>query len=377
LIFVFSLNLLFSFLIYDYPSKFFYLILSGFISGIGLSSKISALILTIPIFLSLLFLFIKHHSFKKIFLQILFFLSSTIFIGILLSPYNLVKFSDFFSSMRYEVGVANGSTPVFYTRQFIHSAPYLFQLKNIFPYVNGIFIFIFGFIGLGILIRQYFQKHKINNYLLITLFSSLVYFIYQGQLFVKWTRFMSPIFFVLPLFSILFIFFLKNKFIQIICIILAIFPGIYFLKTYFLTDTRILATEWINYNIPPESHVLSESGNVVNIPLYNSKIDVDNFDFYTLDENHNYSTSLYQSLSQSNFIFIPSRRVFANQNNSSFPSSQEYYQNLFSGNLGFNLVKTFSHTNSLFLNSEIAEETWSVFDNPIIRIYSKNNISTL
>ncbi len=371
LIFVFSLNLLFSFLIYDHPQKKLYLFLSGLISGIGLASKISALILTIPIFLSLFFLFIKHHSFKKIFFQTLFFLSLTISICILFSPFNLIKSADFISSMRYEVGVANGSTPVFYTRQFINSIPYLFQLKNIFPYTNGIFIFIFGFIGLGILIYQYFQKTKINPYLLITLSSSLIYFIYQGQLFTKWTRFMSPIFFIPPLLCLFFIRHFQNKLIKNIIIILAILPGIYFMKTYFLVDTRIQATEWINQNIPENKTVLSESGNVVNLPLYNSKINVTNFDFYTLDENQNYNENLNQQIQKSDYIFVPSRRVFANQNNSKFPYSQNYYQNLFSENLNFKQIKVFSNSNSLLLNSEKAEETWSVFDNPVVRIYQR------
>ena len=75
---------------------------------------------------------------------------------------------------------------------------------------------------------------------------------------------------------------------------------------------------------------------------------------------------------QSGYIFIPSRRVFKNQNNSSFPISQKYYQSLFSGDLGFSQIKIFSKSNSLFLNSENAEETFSVFDNPTIRIFKKN-----
>lgn len=369
LIFVFSANLWLSFLVYDHPFQKKYLFLLSVTSGIGLATKISALTLTIPFFFSLLFLFIKHRYFKIVFFQSLLFLSLTFFISILFSPYNLIKSTDFISSIKYEVGIANGSIPVFYTRQFINSIPYIFQIKNIFLYTNGIFIFLFGFIGLATLIYQYFKKRKINHYLLITLFSSLVYFIYQGQLFVKWTRFMSPIFFVPPLLSIFFIKNIKIKLIKYLLIFLAISPGIYFMKTYFFIDTRIQATEWINQNIPEGKSILSESGNVVNLPLFYSKVNVNNFDFYTLDENSDYQENLNQLILNSDYIFIPSRRVFKNQNNSNFPFSQNYYQNLFSGNLKFKEIKNFSNSNSLFLNSENAEETWSVFDNPIVRIY--------
>ncbi len=372
LIFIFATNILLSFFIFNQPQKKIYLFLAGLISGIGLATKLSSLILMTPIFLSLLLLLLNNTSLKKIFAKSLFIISVTLFFGIIFSPYNLIKSSDFLSTMKYEIGVADGSIPVFYTRQFIESIPYIFQLKNIFPYTNGLFVFVFGLIGFGFVLESWIKNHKTNVYLLITLFSSLIYFLYQGQLFVKWTRFMSPIFFVFPLLSLFLFQKIKSKILLNFLIFLSIVPGVYFLKTYFIPDTRIQATGWINQNILAGSYVLSESGNVVNIPLYNSKINVDNFDFYTLDEDQSIE-KLTDSINKSDYIFVPSRRVFKNQNNSSYPLSQKYYQSLFSGELGFPLIKTFSKSNSLFLNSKNAEETWSVFDNPTIRIYQKQN----
>lgn len=374
LIFIFSLNILLSFLIYDHPSKRIYLLLAGLISGIGLGTKISAVILTVPIYLCLLFSYLKHRQLKRSILYFICFSSITLLFGLFFSPYSLIKINDFVSSVKYEIGVANGTIPVFYTRQFIGSLPYIFQFKKIFPYVNGIFIFIFGLIGFCFILKSWIMNHKSNIYLLITLFSSLIYFIYQGQLFVKWTRFMSPIFFIFPLLSLFAIKKIKSQKITYLLVFLSITPGIYFLKTYFSTDTRIQATNWINQNIPPHTHVLSESGNVVNLPLYNSTIDVDNFDFYSLEEVNYSFEELMQSVRESKYIFVPSRRVFKNQNNHLFPLSQKYYQSLFSGNLNFSLIKTFSNSNSLFLNPENAEETWSVFDNPIIRIYQNQDV---
>lgn len=380
LIFIFALNIYFSFLFYERPSNLSFLFFSGLFSGIGIATKISAVIFLVPICFSFLFLFIQfitNKSFKNNFYLIfkfLLFIFLVCLFSVLFSPYNFINYSEFISSMKYETGVAIGSTSVFYTRQFIGSLPYLFQFQKIFPYTNGVFIFIFSFVGFYFILKSWIINHKSNVYLLITLFSCLIYFIYQGQLFTKWTRFMSPIFFVFPLFSIFFLQKIKSKFLFNFLIILCIIPGIYFLKTYFFSDIRIQATEWINQNIPHDSSVLSESGNVINIPVYSSQIKINNFNFYHLDDDLSYQQNLNQQIETSNYIFIPSRRVFKNQNNSNFPFSQNYYQNLFSGNLNFNQIKIFSNSNSLFLNPENAEETWSVFDNPTIRIFKKNNL---
>ena len=154
-------------------------------------------------------------------------------------------------------------------------------------------------------------------------------------------------------------------------------PGFYFFQKYFSLDIRTTASEWIESNIPPDSFILSESGNVVNLPLAYSILKVDNFDFYQLDFTPSLLEKLSQDLVSADYIFVPSRRVFKNQNNDNFPLSQNYYQNLFSGNLGFVEIKNINNSKDLFLNSENAEETWSVFDSPTIRIYKKvNNLTS-
>lgn len=380
LILIFAVNIYLSFLIFDNP-KYKNLFFAAITSGIGIASKISALIFLTPFCLTFLFLLLKNHKkFSDLIFKFSFLIFVTFIFSLIFSPFNLINYQEFISSMKYEIGVANGSISVFYTRQFIGTLPYLFQFEKIFPYTNGIFTFIFSFIGFFFIIKSILKKpaywqtgHKTNHYLLITLFSSLIYFLYQGQLFTKWTRFMSPVFFIAPLLSLFFFKKIKNKFIQNIFIFLAILPGIYFfISAYFLPDTRVQATNWINQNISVGSQVLSEGGNAVDIPIFDSKINVTNFDFYTLDRNQT-GDNLTKIINQSKYIFIPSRRVFKNQSNSLFPLSADYYKKLFSGEIGFYQIKTFSKSNSLFLNSENAEETWSVFDNPTIRIFKKNN----
>jgi len=170
LLFVFAANILLSFKIYDSPQIRFFL-LASLVSGIGLATKISALILTTPIFFSLLFLFFKKIKIRKLFLDSILFIVLTILISIIFSPYSLINLSEFISTMKYEIGVASGSAQVFYTRQFIGSIPYIFQLQKIFPYANGFPIFIFGIFGLSFI-------KKPNPYFLLTLFPSLIYFIY-------------------------------------------------------------------------------------------------------------------------------------------------------------------------------------------------------
>lgn len=369
LIFVFSANILLSLKYFQHQKKK-YLFLLILISAIGLASKITAIFFILPTYLCLFLLFLKDKKISKFTLTALIFTILFLILAIIFSPFNLIKFSDFKSSMIYETAVATGKLRVFYTRQFENSLPYIFQFKNIFPYTNGIFIFIFSFIGFFIFLKSYFINHK-SKLILILIIPSIIYFLYSGQLFVKWTRFMSPLFFIGPFFCIYFFQKIKNKILTVILVLLMISPGIYFFQKYFSPDTRIYASNFVKSNIPSDAYVLSESGNVANLPLSYPSLHVNNFNFYELDSNKDNLDKLIDILTSVDYIFVPSRRVFKNQNNKNYPLSQTYYQNLFSQNLGFVEIQKINNQKDLFLNSENAEETWSVFDQPTIRIYKK------
>jgi dolichyl-phosphate-mannose--protein O-mannosyl transferase len=374
LLFVFVFNIFISQKIYQFP-KFSYLFLAAFVSGIGVASKVSALILTTPIFLAFLLNFIKR---KKIFVFLIScfaFLIFTLAFSALLSPYNLISSSEFLSIMKYEIGVATGSIKVFYTSQFINSKPYLFQLTKIFPYISGFPVFVFAFLGIFFVIKSFFSNYKYKEELLLIMVPSLVYFLYQGQLYVKWVRFVSSIFFIFPFLATFFIIQFKNKFMVLFLTLISVIPGLLYLNLYLIPDVRTTASEWITKNIPESSNLLSEGGNVVNLPVHSNFLSVNNFNFYELDKNQDFKSKLPQSVYESDYILIPSRRIFKNQNNNEFPVSQKYYQNLFSGKLGFEPIKTFSIKTNIFQNPENAEETWTVFDNPTIRVFKKTESS--
>lgn len=368
LMFVFVLNIYLS-QKFIKTNKNVYIIIAAIISGIGLASKISALILTGPIFLVLFINLINNKKIISFLYKTLFFISIILTFAFLFSPYNFINKNDFISSMNYEVSVATGSIKVFYTNQFLNSVPYIFQIKNIFPYTNGIFVFIFSSLGLIYFLKN--KKYKDKLWLLI-LIPAFVYFIYNGQLYTKWTRFMSSIFFVFPLLATYFIDQFKTKFIKYLITLVSIIPGIIFLTLYFQPDIRISASNWVNENINSTSAILSESGNVFNFPLKTNNPNIVNFDFYNLDNNPKLVSDLYSYIKNSDYIFVPSRRVFKNQSNQNFPNSWRYYQDLFSGNLNFYKLKEFKPKVDFLLNSEDAEETWTVFDHPTIRIYKKN-----
>ena len=367
--------------------------------GLSMATKVSSLLFLIPPFTVLLFNTISLKTKKSIISSknsvifylyvlmskiidvfILGFLSFVVFC--IFAPHNLLNFNDFISSINYESDVALGRSLVFYTRQFFDTIPILFQFEEVFSYVFGWPVFILGALGFAGLS----WKDKMINFLR---FAFLIYFIPSAIIYAKWSRFMAPIFPLITIFAILFILNIKIiKFIKIIIIIIAIVPGIAYLSIYQNPDIRFQASEWIYKNIPNESYVLSETANVVDIPIESESYKVHkvyqviSFNFYDIDESPILQQELADHLAKADYIFVPSRRIFANHPKQAYPILNQYYDDLFSGKLGFEKVAEFesfpkikfqvaSYKFQVNFPDEQAEETWTVFDHPVIRIYKK------
>ncbi|MFA5827809.1 MAG: hypothetical protein WC841_00400 [Candidatus Shapirobacteria bacterium] len=375
LIFVLAINTLLGLLILD--SKGIRLvnlvIASSLINAAGLATKITSVILIGPVLLALLLLFIRSRNKVPIILLTQLFTIITIVLYAAFSPFNIVSRKEFLSTMGYETAVATGKIPVFYTSQFIGTRPYIYQFIHIFPYVNGLPVFLIAILGIILFIKKFPKPIDQKYKWLIVLATPLIYFLYVGQLYTKWTRFMSPIFFIFPLLTAYFISSLRPNGLKIIFTLICVIPGFVFLYRYLQKDIRVTASEWVDKNIPEKSIVLSEAGNVINFPMGTTRgYDINNFDFYKLDEDPNLPPKLTDLVSDADYIFVPSRRIFKNQYGPRFPHSDKYYRRLFSGALGFRLIKTFP-ADLVILNPENAEETWTVFDRPVIRIFQKVN----
>ena len=318
------------------------------------------------------------------------------------SPYNLVEPENFKSAVfGYESDVATGKYEAFYTRQFYKTTPFLFQAEKIFPYSLGWPLFIAGSLGFILIFSRallaMLQGVPLSYFLLITSF--LFYLIPNSILFAKWSRFMTPI---LPFFAIFagFFIYILQKFISrklfliltSIFLLLALTPGLAFISIYSNEDSRITASKWIYQFIPNNAYVLSETANVVDIPLAlpaetlvkagstEKSYTVISFDFYHLNERPELESALLDHLIKADYIFVPSRRIFKNHSRQpeKFKLVTKYHQLLFSGALGFEKVAEFSSFPKISLGpvnfefpDENAEETATVFDHPVIRIYKK------
>lgn len=362
-------------------------ILAGIITGFAISFKVSSVIfLILPVLV--LFLTPMKRLIKVKGLIVL--ISCAAIVSLVFSLQSIFSFSEFLNSIQYESQVGLGKIIPFYTRQFEYSIPVVFQFLKIYPYALGIpalVLFVISFVVL--------PKTKEWQLLIISI---LIVFFPNALLFAKWTRFMAPTFPLMLLLAVLVLLHFKeriHKAIFYLIVLITILPGMAFLSVYLKEDVRSVASRWMISNIKKNAIVLSETGNVVDIPLYPAQFRPISFDFYDLDQSPTLKSQLTQILSNADYIVVPSRRIMNNhiclENSSAFelqrceklknqyPVLNDYYDKLLKGTLGFQKVAEFSSFPGLSLfgrliveiNDEKAEETFTVFDHPVIRIYKR------
>ncbi|CAN5223988.1 hypothetical protein BH09PAT2_BH09PAT2_00540 [soil metagenome] len=402
-------------------SQHYFVAVSGMVLGIALGTKISALVFVAIPFGAMVFKVFEGMQLRP-FLKLIFSAVQLVAIAViffaLTSPYNLIAWSDFMGSMNYESSVGLGTYRAFYTRQFEYTVPFIFQLVKILPYTLGGPLFLIAILGFIFL-----PFSKLFNFLRLQI---IIFLLPTMIIYAKWSRFISPIFPAITLLAILYIVHILNRPLDrvtrhittVLCLFIVavtILPGMAYLTIYRTPDVRFVASKWIYKNMPVGAYILSETANVVDTPIPSTLLKPEDyehksynyisFNHYDLDQESALQEDFSRHREQAEYIFIPSRRVFYNHTcyrptgtkilkvtrlvgyepdvcaryEEDYPMLNTYYDNLFSGKSGFEKVAEFTSyprvelfgRTLLEFPDEAAEETWTVFDHPVLRIYKR------
>lgn len=355
------------------------------VTGLAISTKISALTFLLPPVLGFFYLIFKSF-FKKNYnffwlniFNFLVFFFFTFIVFFFTSPYILLDFPKFKESMLYEGGIVSGRLIVCYVYQFINTTPYFYWIKNWY-FTQGPLLAltsIFGWIYFA-----YLTFKSKNFRLFLVLIWPVVYFAIVGSWFTKFVRYLVPLYPFLALFSAKVLVDLGNfkksfRFLTFLVLLTTLLYSFAFMKIYFTPQTRILASDWIYQNIPSGSKILTEhwdDGLPVSTKLgWPSIYNIEQLTIYEPDnqEKVNYYA---EKLSSADYIVINSRRLYGTLMYlpEKYPITSRYYRLLFSGRLGYQKVAQFTSYPRIFgieFNDDGSEESFQVYDHPKVLIF--------
>ncbi len=358
--------------------------------GLAVGTKTTALsFLLIPIITVIILLRYKKLTFRKatwVSFGVLF-IATGIFVTV--SPFTLIHFGIFLKTMVYESGVTSGQIQVPYTVQFQQTVPYVYQLRNL-PWMTSLGVAWGGMIGSVIWFREQIKKWQqvslgeIPTLLPLMVFS-LVYFAYIGQWYAKFIRYLVL---MIPFLCLSMVYLIEkvpngltfrciHRLMGSLIVIFSMVWALAFASIYMNLNTRTQAKQWIYQNIAPGQVLIGEHYDYL-LPGPYTGMSSQQYQHRVL---HNFDPDseakkilIAETLAEGDYLILSSRRLWGTISRvpELYPMTSRYYELLFSGELGYSIVKEFSSYPRLgrfIIHDDVAEETFQVFDHPVVYIF--------
>jgi len=380
--------------------------IAGVAYGLALATKFSAAPLVVPLCIGLCLHWYRRRDIFASCLALLLAAAATCLLFFVVQPYALLDMPNFIQQVTEQSTIARGTFDVPFIRQFAGTIPYVYQMQNLVVWGMGLFAGVSALLGVLWLIWQ--CRRPENRSWLIVLAWIVVYGAITGSFYVKFMRYMLPVY---PMLSIaaavaLFAFvgrlgwseghnFVRfNRFVpllrtSVLVIVLAgtMFQGLALLNVYSAPNTRVEASQWMYAHLAPGSILTYEQwDDPLPVTVDGHEPSVFKQATYTSDGQAVTGLDLYGDdtlqKAQQLAILLPTLNAITMASDrldksiprlpARYPLTIHYYQLLYNGELGFRLAKQFDNRPHLFgitLDDGSADESYSVFDHPTVRIF--------
>jgi hypothetical protein len=379
--------------------------LAGVALGWGAASKASGALALFAPLLAVLICLLQDRRLSRAALRLLLIAGGGVFAFALGEPYALLAPLPYLEAINRQARMVGGAVDWPYTRQYVNTTPYLYQLKQLFLWELGPALGVASFLGVGAGLASALYKIRRlatdeaaqGTALLLAFF--LPYFALVGSYEVKFLRYMLPL---APIFCLLAAWLLgqvtnwitrRVPYVGSLAAGLLLVSFLLPLLGWAMAVSRIYddphpwfsASRWIYEHTEPGSQFTTE--------VWGDDLPVDLSAEGLTRESYNYPPSLRMDiygdmapedklrhlsaiLRRADYIALPTPRIYRSVRRLPwrYPLEIRYYQLLFSGRLGFSLVYIVDVRPGLFgymISDAAADQSFYDYDHPKVLIYRK------
>ncbi|MEJ7618838.1 MAG: hypothetical protein WKF30_18110 [Pyrinomonadaceae bacterium] len=305
-------------------------------------------------------------------------------LSFLFQPYAYLDFSGLAASISEQNGIiVTGEGQVPYTQQYIGTIPYLYFIGQILRWAVGWPLGVAGLAGWALLILMAVRQRSAGAILLLTWM--VPYFLIIGRFHAKFLRYILPLLPFLALAAALALDQMRGRFTRLgaqqqsplrylptalTCFVSAgaLFWALAFFSIYTAPHTANQAAAWINRNVPAGATPLKEHWEESLAGLsatFKHPPQVPELPMYDADAPAKLAM-IKRLLAAGDYIVFYSNRLYGTvpRQPERYPMSRRYYELLFSGKLGYELVH-FSEAYPHFAGVAFYEDTFTAPDLPV------------
>ena len=349
--------------------------LAGAAAGLALATKASAASLLLPLGLAPLFVFLPTRRFAALAGSLA--AAGLTFAAAFLAgqPSALLATRDLLAAVAEQGAMVRHAGSVPYTNQYAGTPHVLYELKEIVLWGLGPALGLAALLGAGARLRAVARDREPRELLLFAW--AVPFFAVTASFDVRFPRYLLPLYPVLLLGAAHLLARREGEGPgrRIARLMVLGLSGTYllaFLSIYTRPHSVVSASEWFHENAAPGATVLTPDWDE-GFPLSLPGRPTDRFRSVSLSlyepDDPGKTRLLADRLACGDLLVFPTKRLYGavTQARERFPDTDRLFRLLFSGDLGYTLVRTFSSPPQLLglrLPTELADESFSVYDHP-------------
>ncbi|HYD48762.1 MAG TPA: DUF2298 domain-containing protein, partial [Terriglobales bacterium] len=362
------------------PSRFLW---AGFCIGLALATKFSAMPLFLTLGIAALFRW-RADGFGRAAIWTTLALLAVIAGFMVGEPYGLLNFERFQKDIAEQSVMVRNAGVYPYTTQYMHLTKYWYEIEQLVLWCMAPAL---GLAALWATASRPVVAWRGGRAAEWVLLSWVIpFFLVTGWFEVKFPRYLLPIYPVLILWAAEWMLRLRRArpglgraVIAIVAGVTVLYTAAFVSATYTREHTVVAASAWAYSHIPPGSKILSQDwdeGFPMGLPggRVGEQFKVVNFGYYGHPDTHSKMRKLATELATTDYIVFQTKRLYGATTRAPerYPLTNNYFYQLFAGDLGFTLVHEVAARPSLFgfeIPDELADESLTVYDHPKVLIF--------
>ena len=350
-------------------------LLAGVVAGLALATKASAATLLLPLGLAPLLLFARTRRATDL-------LGTAAAAGLGFvagyaagQPYAILAWRDYLAGVGEQGRMVRSAGSVPYTNQYVGVPKVLYDLRELVVWGLGPALGLAALAGAAGRLRALVRKRDPRELLIWSW--AIPFFAVTASFDVKFPRYLLPLYPALLLAAGWLLAAREGEgrvrpLVRRAVLALSLTYLLAFLSIYTRPHTIVAASEWFHENVAPGARVLAQDwdeGFPFSLPDRPAeRFRIVNLSFYEPD-GPSKTRTLAAQLSSGDVLVLQTKRLYGavTQASGKFPDTDRLFRLLFSGDLGYTLVRTFASPPQLLglkLPSELADESFSVYDHP-------------
>ena len=354
-------------------------LLAGLSIGLAVATKFSALPILLPLAVTVAIRWRLERKARPLLYGLAAGVTAVAFF-VLGQPYAILDFHAYIHDILEQSRMVRNAGIVPYTNQYIGVPKYLYDLQQMILWGMAPLLGFAAVWGTIQCVARAFRK--VNTSELVLLSWVLPFFAINGSFDVKFMRYLLPIYPLLILFGAAWLEGWAERarigrVVRAIVLAGTAVALISFLTIYTRRHPVLRASEWFYENVPAGARVATQhwdEGFPFPLPDRDpSRYRIVQMPYYEPDTREKIA-GICRELAGADYAVLPTKRVYGSVTRApdKFPFTSRYFYELFSGDLGFTLIKDFASRPSFLgieFPTELADESFSVYDHPKVLIF--------